>query len=54
MSHLVPIEDSNGELVEVHYYCSDSCAKTDPLYAGWYGCHETTGPEVCLACGESI
>ena len=45
----VMIEDVLGDLVDLHYYCSDSCARTDPAYAGWYGCVE--GDEECENCG---
>jgi hypothetical protein len=40
MAHIVTVNDSNGDLVDVRWYCSDFCAKTDPKYAGWNGCHE--------------
>ncbi len=50
MTHLVMVEDSAGDLVDLHYYCSDACAKTDPLYAGWYGCHELEACENCKSC----
>jgi hypothetical protein len=33
-------------------YCSDTCARTDPRYAGWYGAQEgTDSTEYCASCG---
>lgn len=54
MTHLVLIEDKTGDLVDLNYYCSDSCARTDKNYAGWYGCYELTTPENCNACGVAL
>ena len=50
----VLIEDSTGEVVDIHEYCSDFCAKTDPAYAGWYGCQEVDFDTVCAHCGTTI
>lgn len=50
MTHIVTIEDKSGDIVDVNYYCSDFCAKTDVHYRGWNGCHETISAE-CECCG---
>lgn len=47
MAHAVQVENSQGELVEVHYYCSDFQAKSDPAYAGWYGSVELGVGQKC-------
>lgn len=52
--NIVSIEDSAGDVIDRHQYCSDSCAQTDPAYAGWYGCVEQELDEHCLNCGEII
>lgn len=54
VAHLVIIEDANGELEDVHYYCSDYCAQSDPLYGGWNGAHEVHTVEVCASCGGEV
>lgn len=53
MSHQVYIEE-DGELVDVVWYCCDSCARTDLNYNGWSGCHETETNEYCNSCGVVI
>jgi hypothetical protein len=55
MAHIVLINDADGELVDIHYYCSDFCAKHDTNYCGWYGCVEIDtsivgGKVACLNC----
>ena len=54
MTHAVIKEDSNGDLVDVKYYCSDYCAKGDPDYAGWNGAHELSIAERCNGCGRAL
>jgi hypothetical protein len=51
MTHIVTIEDEDtGDIVDVSYYCSDTCAKTDSYYQGWNGCHEAISAP-CAHCG---
>jgi hypothetical protein len=53
--HYVSIEDETGDLVELTPYCSDSCASTDPLYAGWFGAQESADyVEWCARCGVRV
>lgn len=52
MAHMVTINDERGDIVDARYYCSDYCASTDSLYAGWNGCHELQDSEPCASCGE--
>ena len=40
MSHIVWHEDKEGQAIDVTYYCSDYCARSDKDYAGWNGCFE--------------
>lgn len=54
MAHYVLIETADGELEDLLTYCSDSCAKTSELYAGWNGCHELEFDSLCDNCGELI
>ena len=54
MANLVLVEDGTGELVDVNVYCSDYCAQTDPLYAGWYGCADVEFDTACASCGNFI
>lgn len=55
MANIVTIEDPQGEVVDINYYCSDGCAKYDPDYAGWNGCNEIHDhPQWCGTCNESL
>ena len=55
MAHLVIIEDSNGEVVNLAYFCSDEHAQEHDNYAGWYGCHEIHDtPQTCETCGQEL
>jgi hypothetical protein len=54
MAHYVFIEDQQGDLIELNYYCSDWCARNDCAYAGWNGAHETEHDTPCNACGTII
>ena len=53
MAHIVTVNDSNGDLVDVRWYCSDFCARTDRGYAGWNGCHENA-LFFCECCGTQV
>jgi hypothetical protein len=57
MSHYFPIEDVEGNLVEVVPFCSDWCHRdwcrqTGNEYKGWNGCHEHDQVEECANCGD--
>ena len=57
MSHLVMHEDQAGQLVDVTYYCSDYCARSDKDYAGWFGCQEIPSewkPVFCASCETAL
>jgi hypothetical protein len=54
MTHFVDIDDKNGDVVDRRYYCSDSCASTDPKYQGWYGANELFSNEICEACSTQL
>lgn len=56
MAHVVIVEDARtGDMTDVHWYCSDFCAKDDSHYAGWNGCVEIHDhPESCHGCGEKL
>ena len=52
------IENGKGNVVDVIYFCSDSCHRsycsthTDLTYEGWNGCQEGgDSVEFCAACG---
>lgn len=58
MTHRVEIYEVNsgGEFVDVigaNYYCSDTCAKSDPNYDGWNGACDAFSPVQC-PCGERL
>ena len=52
--HIVIIEDEHGNTEDVVTFCSDSCARTHPAYAGWHGAHEASPGDVCESCGEEL
>lgn len=52
--NIVLITDTNGDTVDVNCYCSDTCAQTDPLYEGWFGCVEAAYDTACRACETAI
>ena len=60
MTHRVEIYSRNerGEAVDVldvRYYCSDYCAKTDAEYDGWNGCNEIHDyHHFCLSCTKRL
>lgn len=57
MAHIVIKTDSKGDTIELVYYCSDTCAKSDTEYAGWYGCVEIATeslPQFCGSCNSEV
>ena len=54
MANITLIEDSSGDLVDLEYYCSDTCARTSEHYDGWYGCVELYQQEWCQHCGTEL
>ncbi len=40
MANINMIEDEQGQIIDLEYFCSDYCAKTSDNYKGWYGCVE--------------
>ena len=54
MAHVTLIEDNTGDLVDLEYYCSDSCARTSEHYDGWYGAVELHNQEWCEFCGVAL
>jgi hypothetical protein len=51
MAHVVLVEDSAGELVDVVHYCSNFCAQSNEHYDGWYGCVDLEFSDTCASCG---
>ena len=54
MAHLQWSEDEFGDTVDQRVYCSDFCAREDPDYGGWSGCHEISFSEPCAGCGTMV
>jgi hypothetical protein len=64
MAHIRHINDNTGDLVDLAYFCSDSCnrnwypsgivTKGVEPYGGWYGCQEVEYNVECAGCGEVI
>ena len=54
MAHIVPIEDEDGNLVDIEVYCTDSCAQESTNYEGWYGCQEISTSTLCESCGDMV
>lgn len=54
MANINLIEDSNGDVIDYEYFCSDSHAKDSEHYNGWYGCVELYSPETCKTCGTML
>lgn len=58
--HIHRTEDADGDLVEVTYFCTDSChrawcTKYGVEYEGWDGAHEGPDYDVdCAGCGEAL
>ena len=54
MANIVPIEDEDGEMVDVEVYCSGFCAQSSDHYAGWYGCAEISVSQPCERCEAHV
>ena len=58
MAHIVLKSDSEGQTIDLIYYCSDICAQKDKDYAGWNGCveipKEETQPMLCTTCKTKL
>jgi hypothetical protein len=64
MAHIRQIHDDTGDLVDLVYFCSDSCnrawnpdgitAQGVEPYGGWYGCHELESDTICERCEDVI
>ncbi len=54
MANIVPIEDKDGEMVDIEIYCSDFCAQTSDHYKGWYGCVEISVSQPCECCDANV
>ena len=52
--HIVIHTDGNDETTDISTYCTDTCARTNPQYAGWYGAQDPGPYDVCAACGEPL
>ena len=52
MLYVVFIDDINGDLVEIEYYCSSICAPEDS--GAWPGGMETDYDQHCTECGDLI
>lgn len=50
--NIVLITDKDGDTVDCNNYCSDTCAQTDHLYQGWFGCMEVVEDTPCFFCGK--
>lgn len=58
-AHCRLIEDTDGQLVDIDYFCSDYChrdycGRYKIPYEGWNGCNEVQGPVFCENCREEI
>ena len=57
MSHLVFLEDADGDVIDQIAFCSDHCARTHDNYSGWNGCVEILTTEPCgnfTECGNLV
>lgn len=55
MVHQILIfDDENVDVVDVEYFCSNTCARESEDYAGWSGCHELHHQEKCKSCGKEL
>ena len=54
MANVNQIEDSNKDLVDLEYFCSDFCARQSENYDGWFGCVELHTLEFCLTCAKPL
>ena len=58
-AHMRLIEDTDGNLIDADYFCSDFCHRDycrqyKIPYEGWNGCHEVMAPIHCENCNEEI
>lgn len=55
MAHANFIEDTQGDIIDVRYYCSDWCSRFDTdIYNGWSGCYTLTEPTTCHTCQSPL
>tara|TARA_R110000803_G_scaffold31464_2_gene70154 strand:- start:573 stop:770 length:198 start_codon:yes stop_codon:yes gene_type:complete len=56
MAHIHPIEDAEGDIVSILWFCSDYCYRTHNgcTYGGWNGCHDNESNEICEECLDVI
>ena len=54
MANVNLIEDSTGDLIDLEYFCSDSCARFSDNYRGWYGAYELYTAEFCQTCNTEL
>ena len=56
MAHFVVESDAQGNVLDCKVYCSDSCARTNPSYGGWFGAQEVEFTTYCSneVCNELI
>ena len=49
MAHIHMIEDNHGDIVDLKYFCSDTCQQlaVGDQYKGWYGCVELNYTQTC-------
>lgn len=57
MAHIHRHTDTGGELVDISFFCSNSCHRdwcreNGHQFDGWDGCHELDTAETCQNCGE--
>jgi len=55
MTYVAMLEDQNGDIVEIHHYCSPQCfteGTGNPAYGNHWPCPEQTGyDQHCPLCG---
>lgn len=57
--HALPVCDSDGNIVDALYFCSDFCHRQycdlhGHTYGGWNGCHEVDDPGTCHNCNNAL
>ncbi len=57
--HILIMEDSSGEIVDLHNLCSDACHRQlaqhlGVEYGGWHGCQESEFDTECVNCEAPI
>ena len=48
------IDDTDGQLIDIEYFCSDSCATESKNYKGFYPCVELDHLEKCQTCNVKL